>query len=60
MINPFTPADLSSPSTPGGTGMSATSLFRETDIKPSMKDLDNIFDTDEDDNDDAVSSSYDE
>ncbi|XP_013416581.1 mediator of RNA polymerase II transcription subunit 13-like isoform X2 [Lingula anatina] len=46
---------IGSPLTPGGSGpMSSASLMRESDIRPSMNDLQNIFDTSDDDsNDDA-------
>lgn len=43
----------SPPTTPGGAALTGGSLTREEDLKPQASDLDNLFESDSDD--DAVS-----
>ena len=48
---------ITSPPTTPGTQMGG-SLTREVDLKPQFSDLDNLFESDSDSNDDAVSEYY--
>ncbi|KAL4223449.1 Mediator of RNA polymerase II transcription subunit 13-like [Mactra antiquata] len=44
---------IASPPTTPGTQMGGGSLTRDVDLKPNISDLDNLFETDSDSNDDA-------